>query len=102
MGEFNSDDHYIYYCEQESLRRNGVALTVNNRIWNVVLGCSLKNDWRILIPFQGKQLNITVIQLYAPATKVKEGEVEQFCEELQDLLELTPNMIGDWSAKLGG
>ena len=61
MGEFNSDDHYIYYCEQESLRRNGVALTVNKRIWNVVFGCNLKNDRRILIPFQSKQFNITVI-----------------------------------------
>ena len=101
-GKFNSDDHYIYYCGQESLRRNGVAIIDDKRVWNGVVGCNPQSDRMILVCYQGEPFNITVIQLYAPATKVKEGEVEQFCEELQDLLELTPNMIGDWSAKLGG
>ena len=82
MGEFNSNDHYIYYCGQESLRRNGEAIIVNKRVWNAVLGCSLKNDGMILVCFQGKPFNITVIQLYAPATNVKETEVEQFYEDL--------------------
>ena len=90
MGEFNSDDHYIYYCGQESLRRNGVAIMVNKRVRNAVLGCNLKNDRMISVYFQGKPFNITVIQVYAPASSTEEAEVEQFCEDLQDLLELTP------------
>ena len=90
MGEFNSDDHYIYYCGQESLRRNGVAIMVNKRVQNAVLGCNLKNDRMISLHFQGKPFNITVIQVYAPATNAKEAEVELFYEGLQDLLELTP------------
>ena len=88
MGEFNSDDHYIYYCGQESLRRNGVALMVNKRVQNAVLGCNLKNDRTISVRFQGKPFNITVIQVCAP-TSNSEEEVEHFCEDLQDLLELT-------------
>ena len=80
MGEFNSDDHYIYYCGQESLRRNGVAIRVNKRVQNAVLGCNLKNDRTIAIPFQDKLLNIAVIQLYAPTTDAKEAEVDQFYE----------------------
>ena len=90
MGEFNSDDHYIYYCGQESFRRNGVAITVNKRIRNGVLGCNLKNDRMISVRFQGKPFNIMVIQVYAPTSNAEEAEVEQFCEDLQDLLELTP------------
>ena len=90
MGEFNSDDHYIYYCGQEPLRRNGVAITVNKRVQNAVLGCSLKNDWMTSVHFQGKPLNITVIQVYAPTSNSEEAEVEQFYEDPQDLLELTP------------
>ena len=78
MGEFNSDDHYIYYCGQESLRRNGVALIVNERVWNAVLGFNLKTDRMIFVHFQGKPLNITVIQVYAPTTNAKEAEVEWF------------------------
>ena len=78
MGEFNSDDHYIYYCGQEYLRRNGVAIIVNERVQNAVLGCNLKNDRMISVRFQGKPFNITVIQVYAPATKVEEAEVEWF------------------------
>ena len=89
MGEFNSDDHYIYYCGQESLRRNGVAIMVNKRVWNVVLGCNLKNNRMIAVGFQGKPLSITVIQVYAPTSNTEEAEVEQFYEDLQDLLELT-------------
>ena len=81
-GEFNSDDHYIYYCGQESLRRNGVALIVNKRVWNAVLGCSLKNDRIISVHFQGKSFNITVIQVYAPTSDAEEAEVEQFFEDL--------------------
>ena len=82
-GEFNSDDHYIYYCGQESLRRNGVALRVNRRIQNIVLGCNLKNDRMIsVVCFQGKPFNMTVIQVYAPATNAKEAEVECICEDL--------------------
>ena len=88
-GEFNPDDHYIYYSGQESLRRNGVAITVNKRVRNAVLGCSLKNDRVISIRFQGKPFNITVIQVYAPTSNAEESEVEQFYENLQDLLELT-------------
>ena len=90
MCEFNSDDHYIYYYGQESLRRNGVAIMVNKRVQNAVLGCSLKNDRMISLLFQGKPFNITVIQAYAPNSNAEEAEVEQFYEDLQDLLELTP------------
>ena len=89
MGEFNSDDHYIYYCGKESLRRNGVALIVNKRVQNAVLGCNLKNDRMISVRFQGKPFSITVIQDYAPTTNAEEAEVEQFYEDLQDLLEIT-------------
>ena len=78
MGEFNSDDHYIYYCGQESLRRNGVAIIVNKRVQNTVLGCSLKNDRMIYVHFQGKPFNITVIQVYAPTSNAKESKVEWF------------------------
>ena len=90
MGEFNSDDHYIYYCGQESLRRNGVAIMVIKRAQNAVLGCNLKNDRMISVRFQGKPFNITVIQAYAPSSNAEEAEVERFYEDLQDLLELTP------------
>ena len=90
MGEFNSDYHYIYYCGQESLRRNGVALIVNKRVQNAVLGCNLKNDRIISVHFQGKPFNITVIQVYAPTTNAEEAAVDQFYEDLEDLLELTP------------
>ena len=90
MGEFNSDDHYIYYCRQESLRRNGVAITVNERVQNAVLGCSLKNDRMISVCFQGKLFNIMVIQAYAPTSNAEESEVEWFFEDLQDFLEQTP------------
>ena len=83
MGEFNSDDHYIYYCGQESLRRNGVAIMVNKRVQNAVLGCNLKIYRMISVHFQGKPFNITVIQVYASATNAKETEVEQFYEDLQ-------------------
>ena len=90
MGEFNSDDHYIYYYGQESLRRNGVAIMVNKRVPNAVLGCNLKNNRMISVHFQGKSFNITVIQVYAPTRNAEEAEVEQFYEDLQHLLELTP------------
>ena len=104
MGEFNSDDHYIYYCGQESLRINGVAIMVNKRVRNAVLGCGFKNDRMISVRFQGKPFNIMVIQVYAPTSNAE--EVEQFYEDLQDLLELTPKkdvlfIIGDWNAKVG-
>ena len=104
MGEFNSDDHYIYYCGQESLRRNGVAITVNKRVQNAVLECNLKNDRMISVHFQGKPFNITVIQVYAPTSNAEEAKFEQFYEDLQDLLELTPKkdvlfIIGDWNEK---
>ena len=89
MGEFNSDDHYIYYCGQESLGRNGVAIIVNKRVRNAVFGCSLKND-RIICLFPSKLSNFTVIQVYALTSKAEEAEVEWFYEDLQDLLELTP------------
>ena len=89
MGEFNSDDHYIYYCGQESLRRNGVAIMVNKRVRNAVLGCNLKINRIISVHFQGKPFNITVIQVYTPTSNGEEAEVEQFYEDLQDLLELT-------------
>ena len=105
MGEFNSGDHYIYYNGQESLRRNGVAIMVNKRVQNAVLGCNLKNDRKISVHFQDKLFNITVIQVYAPTSNAEEAEVEQFYEDLQDLLELTPKkdvlfIIGDWNAKV--
>ena len=90
MGEFNSDDHYTYYCRQESIRRNEVAIMVNKRVRNAVLGCNLKNDRMISVRYQGKPFNITVIQVYAPTSKTEEAEVEQFYEDLQDLLKLTP------------
>ena len=90
MSEFNSDDHYTYFCGQQSLRRNGVALIVNKKARNAVLGCNLKNDRMISIHLQGKPCNIMVIQLYAPTSNAEEAEVEQFCEDLQGLLELTP------------
>ena len=93
MGEFNSDDHYIYYCGQESLRRNGAALMVNQRVWNTVLGCNLKNNRMTSVHFQGKPFNITVIQVYAPTTTAKEADVEQLCDDQQDLLELSPKKI---------
>ena len=105
-GEFNSDDHYIYYCGQESLRRNGLAIMVNKRVQNAVLGCNLKNDRMISVRFQGKPFNITVIQVYALTSNAEEAEVEWFYENLQDLLELTLKkdilfIIGDWNAKVG-
>ena len=90
IGEFNSDDHYIYYGGQKSFRRNGVALIVNKRVQNAVLGFNLKNDRMISVHFQGKPFNITIIQVYTPTTNVEEAEVEWFYEDLQDLLELTP------------
>ena len=103
MGEFNSDDHYIYYCGQESLRRNRVALIVKKRVRNAVLGCNLKNDRMISVRFQGKPFHITVIQVYALTSNAEEAEGEWFCEDLQDLLELTPkkdvlSIIRDWNA----
>ena len=109
MGEFNSDYHYIYYCGQEFLRRNGVAHLVNKRLQNAVLGCNLKNDRMISVHFQGrpwKRINIMVIQIYASTSNAEEIEVEQFYEGLQDLLELIPKkdvlfIIGDWNAKVG-
>ena len=113
MGEFNSNDHYIYYCGEESLGRSGV----NKRVQNAVLGCTLKNDRMTSVCFQGKPFNMVsilqfnttmtvVIQIYAPTSNAEEAEVEQFYEELQDLLELTPKkdvlfIIGDWNAKVG-
>ena len=87
IGEFNSDDHYIYYCGQESLRRNGVAIKVNKRVQNAVLGYNPKNNRMISFHFQGKPFNITVIQVYAPTTNAEEAEVEQFYEDVQDLLD---------------
>ena len=90
MGEFNSDDHYIYYGVQESLRRNGVSIMDNKGVQNAVAGCNLKNYRMISVCFQGKPFNITVIQVYAPTSNAEEAEAEQFYEDLQDLLELTP------------
>ena len=106
MGEFNSDDHYIYYCRQKSLRRNGVAIMVNKRVRNAVRGCNIKNDRMISVCLQGKPFNIMVIQVYAPTSNAEQTEVEWFYEDLQDLLELTPKrdvlfIIGDWNAKAG-
>ena len=106
MGEFNSDDHYIYYCGQESLRRNGVGLIVNKRVQTAVLGCNLKTDRMISVCFQDKPFSITVIQVQSPTSIAEEAEVEWFYEDLQDLLELTPKkdvlfIIGGWNAKVG-
>ena len=106
MGEFNSDDHYIYDCGQELLKRNGIAFIVSKRDRNAVLGCNLKNDRMISVHFQGKPFNITIIQVYAPTSNAEENEVEWFYEDLQDLLELIPPkdvlfIIGDWNAKVG-
>ena len=106
MGEFNSDDHYIYYCGQESLRRNGLALIVNKRVQSAVLGCNLKNDRMVSVHFQGKPFNITVIQVCVPTSNAEEAEIEWVYEDLQDLLELTPKkdvlfIIEDWNAKIG-
>ena len=105
MGEFNSDDHYIYYCGQESLRRKGVALIVNKRVCNAVLWCNLKNDRMISVHFQGKPFNTMVIQVYASTSNAEEAEVEWFYEDLQDLQELTPKkdvlfITRDWNAKV--
>ena len=105
MGEFNSDDHYIYYSGQESLRRNEVAIMVNRRVQNVVLGCDLKNDRMISVRFQSKPFSITVIQVYAPTSNAEEAEVERFYEDLPDFIELTPQkdvlfIIGNWNAKV--
>ena len=106
MGEFNSDDHYIYYCVQESLRSNRVAIIVNKRVQNAALGCSLRNNRMISVHFQEKPFNTTVIQVYAPTNNAEEADVEWFYEYLQDLLELTPKkyvlfIIGDWNARVG-
>ena len=100
---------YIYDCGQKSFRGNGVAIMINKRVKNAVLGCNLKNDRMISVRFQGKPFNITVIQVYAPTSNAEEAEVERFYEDLQDLLELTPKkdkkdvlfIIGDWNAKVG-
>ena len=105
MGEFNSDNHYIYYCGQESLRRNGVDIIVNKRVQNAVLGCNLKNDRMNSVCFQGKPFNITVIQVYVLTSNAEEAEVEQLYEDLQDFLELITKkdvlfLIGDWNAKV--
>ena len=105
MGEFNSDDHYIYYCGQESLSRNGVAIMVNKRVQNAVLGCNLRNDRMISVRFQGKPFNITVIHVYAPTSNAEEAEIQWFYEDLHDLLELTPKrdvlfIIGDCNANV--
>ena len=105
MGEFNSDDHCIYYYGQESLRGNGVTIIIKKRVQNAVLGCNLKNDTMIYVCFQDKPFNITVIQVCVPTSNAEEAEVEQFYEDLQDLLELTLKkdglfIIGDWNAKV--
>ena len=105
MGKFNSNDQYIYYCGHEFLRRNGLALIVNERVRNAVFACNLKNDVMILVHFQGKPFNITVIQIYAPIINAEEAEGEQFYEDLQDL-ELKPKkdvifIIEYWNAKIG-
>ena len=109
MGEFNSDDHYVYSCGQEPLRRNGVTIIVDKRVCNAVLGCSLKNDRMISLHVQEYHsipFNITVIQVYAPTSNAEEAEVERFYEDLQVLLELTPQkdvlfIIRDWNVKVG-
>ena len=105
MGEFNSDDHYIYYCWQESLRRNGVAIMVNKKVQNAVLGCNLKNDRMTSVHFQGKLFNIMVILDYVPTSNAEQAEIEWFYEDLQCLLELTPPkdvlfILGDWNARV--
>ena len=105
MDEFDSDDHYIYYYGQEFLRGNGVALIVNKRVQNAVFGCNLKNNRNISVHFQGKPFT-PVNQVYAPTNDANKAEVDWFCEQLQDLLELTPKkyvifIIGDWNAKVG-
>ena len=107
MGEFNSDDHYIYYyCGQDPLEGNGLASTVNKRVQNAVFGSKLKNDRMISVCFQGKPFNITVIQVYVPTTNAEAAQVEWFYDDLQDLLELIPPknvlfILGDWNAKVG-
>ena len=106
MGEFHSDDHCIYYCGQELLKRNGVTIMVNKRVQNAVLGCNLKNDRMISVHFQGTPFNIRVIQVYTLTSNDEEAEVEWFNEDLQDPLELRPKkdilfIIGDWNAKVG-
>ena len=106
MGEFNSGDHCIYYCGQESLRRNGLALIFNKGVQNAVFGYNVKNDRVISVGFQGKTFNTTVIQVYAPTTNAKEAKVERFYDNLQEFLKLTPNkdvlfILGDWNAKVG-
>ena len=106
MGEFNSDDHYNYYCGWESFRRNGKTLIVNKRVQNAVLGCNLKNDRMISVRFQDKPYNIMLIQVYALSSNAEEAEVERFYEDLQDYLELkSPQfvlfIIGEWNAKIG-
>ena len=106
IGDSNSDDHYIYYWGQEPLKRNGATIIVNKRVRNAVLGCSFKNDRIISVHFQGKSVNIMVIQVCALISDAEEAEVEWLCEDLQDLLELTPQedvlfIIGDWNAKVG-
>ena len=106
MCEFNSDNHFIYYCGQESLRRNEVAIMVNKRVRNAVLGCNLKNDRMISVCLHSKPFNIMVILAYAPTNNAEEAEVQWFYEDLQDLLELTPKkdilfIIGEWNAKVG-
>ena len=105
MGEFNSDDHYTYYCGQQSLKRNGVALIVNKTVRNTVLGCNLKNDRMISVHFQSKPFNITVIQVYFPIGNAEEGEIQWFYDNLQELLELTPKkdvlfITGGWNSKV--
>ena len=106
MGEFNSDDHYVYSCGEEPFRRNGVDLIVNKSGQNAVFGCNLKNDRIISVHFQGKPFNITVIQVYVPTINAKQSEAKQFYDDLQDLLKLTPPkdvlfITGDWNAKVG-
>ena len=106
MGEFNSDDHYIYYCEREYLRRNGGASMVNKRVLHAVLRCNLKDERMISVRFQGKPFNITVIQAFAPMRNAEEAEVEWYCEDLQDLLELISKkdvlfIKGDSNVKVG-
>ena len=104
IGEFNSDDHYIYYCGQEPYRRIGVALIINKRVQNAVVGCNLKNDRMIWVHFQGKPFKITVIQVYVPITNAKEAEVDEFYEDLEDLkdlLELIPKKMFYSSLEIG-
>ena len=106
IGKFNSDDHYIYYCGQDSIRRNGVALIVNQIIWTTVFGVILKSSRIISVGFQSKPFNITVIQVYASITNIKEDEIKQFYEDLQDLIELTTKkevllILEDWNEKVG-